>query len=147
MVTTIIPVFNRHALLREAVVSVLAQTHRPIEIIVVDDGSSDHTPEVAEALRQAHPGCIRVIQQANAGPGRTRQSGLERARGEFIQFLDSDDILLPHKFAFQVAALRASADAGIADGQSYKENHRMDPPRCSGPIRATGIRQNPGIGS
>ncbi len=135
MVTTIIPVFNRPALLQEAALSVMGQTCRPIGMIVVDDRSTDRTAEVAEALRHPHPGCIRVVRQSNAGPGRAQPSGLDLASGEFIQLIDSDDIVLPRKFAPQVEALRSSPDAEIACGQSYEENHRKDPPRCCGPIQ------------
>lgn len=114
LVSTIIPVYNRGAMLREAVASVLAQTHRPIEILIVDDGSTDDTPETAEELAQAHPGIVRLLRQANAGPGMARETGRQAARGEFLQHLDSDDLLLPLKFERQVAALRARPDAGVA---------------------------------
>jgi glycosyltransferase involved in cell wall biosynthesis len=123
LVTTIIPVFNRAAMLREAVSSVLAQTWRPIEIIVVDDGSSDDTLAVAQEVAARHPEIVRVLSQPNSGPGAARQTGLEAARGEFIQFLDSDDLLLPQKFALQVAGLRDDADAGISYGKTYTRDH------------------------
>src|ERR1700741_3904714 len=90
LVSTVIPVYNRAAMLREAVASVLAQTWRPIEIIIVDDGSTDETAAVAEELAAGNPGIIRVLRQANAGPGAARQVGLEASSGEFVQFLDSD---------------------------------------------------------
>ena len=69
LITTIIPVFNRPALLQEAVASVLAQDYRPIEIIIVNDGSTDATGQVAEALATENPGVIRVLLIANGGPG------------------------------------------------------------------------------
>ncbi len=116
LVSTIIPVHNRAALLREAVASVLAQTYRPIEIILVDDGSTDDTGPAADALAAEQPGLIRVIHQANAGPGAAREAGRQMARGEFIQYLDSDDLLLPRKFELQVAALRARPECGLAYG-------------------------------
>jgi glycosyltransferase involved in cell wall biosynthesis len=119
LVSTIIPVFNRPAMLREAVGSVLAQTWRPIEIIVVDDGSTDDTLRVARELRGDHSDIVHVLTQANAGPGVARQAGVEVARGEFVQFLDSDDLLLPHKFEVQVAGLRADPAAGISYGKTY----------------------------
>ena len=105
LVSTIIPVHNRPALLREAVASVLAQTYRPIEIIVVDDGSTDETGREAEALAEAHPE-VHAIHRENGGPGAARETGRLAARGEFIQYLDSDDLLLPTKFELQVAGLR-----------------------------------------
>jgi|694.fasta_scaffold58676_2 hypothetical protein len=141
LVSTIIPVFNRPDLLTQAVDSVLGQKHRPIEIIIIDDGSTDNTPEVCAALCKQHPDLIRVVRQENAGPGRARQRGLEMAKGAFVQFLDSDDLLLPEKFSLQVQALKKHGDASIAYGKSYEENHIDDPPRCTGPMRATGTAQ------
>lgn len=118
LVSTIIPVYNRPTLLRQAVTSVLAQTYRPIEIIIVDDGSTDTTSEVILELEAAAPGVIRSLQQANAGPGVAREAGRQAARGEFIQYLDSDDLLLPHKFEVQVSSLRAHPECGIAYGKT-----------------------------
>ncbi|MGD9583400.1 MAG: glycosyltransferase family 2 protein [Lysobacterales bacterium] len=119
LVSTVIPVYNRAAMLREAVASVLAQTWRPIEIVIVDDGSTDDTPAVAAALAATHPQIVRCLRQDNAGPGVARQLGLEASQGELVQFLDSDDLLLPEKFALQVKGLRADPEAGIAYGRAY----------------------------
>lgn len=116
LVSTIIPVFNRPAQLREAVGSVLAQDWRPIEIIVVDDGSTDDTTQVAQSLADANPETVRVLRQANAGPGAARERGRLAARGEFIQYLDSDDVLLPGKFRSQVQALRTRPECDVAYG-------------------------------
>ena len=138
LISTIIPVYSRPSLLREAVDSVLAQTYRPIEIIIVDDGSTDSTPEVAEELRSLYPDIIRVLHQVNGGPGRARQAGLDTAQGEYVQFLDSDDLLLPRKFELQVEALHCSPSAEIAYGISYEENNVDGPSHCEGPLRATG---------
>ncbi|MBI1284707.1 MAG: glycosyltransferase [Thiobacillus sp.] len=118
LVSTIIPVYNRGAMLREAVQSVLDQTYRPIEIIIVDDGSTDDTPQVAEALAMQYPDVVRVLRQENAGPGMARQAGLEVSRGEFIQYLDSDDLLMPNKFSLQVEGLSNDQEAGISYGLS-----------------------------
>ncbi len=114
LVTTIIPVYNRAAMLREAVASVLAQTYSPIEILIVDDGSTDDTAHVADLLAREHSGVIRVIHQKNAGVGPAREAGRLAARGEFIQHLDSDDLLMPRKFELQVAALREHPECGAA---------------------------------
>ncbi len=138
LVSTIIPVHNRARLLQEAVASTLSQEHRPIEIVIIDDGSSDDTPAVADALAVAHPGIIRVIHQANGGPGAARQRGLDHCRGEFVQFLDSDDLLLPGKFSAQVEALRQRPDGQIAYGPSLEEDHSRSPVERRGPMRATG---------
>jgi glycosyltransferase involved in cell wall biosynthesis len=119
LVSTIIPVHNRVRLLREAVASVLSQTYRPIEIIIVNDGSTDDTPGAADALAAEHPKEIVALHQANTGPGLARESGRQIARGEFIQYLDSDDILLPQKFEWQVAGLNQRPDCGVAYGKTH----------------------------
>jgi glycosyltransferase involved in cell wall biosynthesis len=120
LVTTIIPVYNRPAQLREAVASVLTQNYRPIEVIIVDDGSTDVATQVAaRELAAANPGVVFPVVQTNAGPGAAREHGRKLAQGEFIQYLDSDDLLLPGKFAAQVAALRARPDADVAYGITY----------------------------
>jgi hypothetical protein len=133
LVSTIIPVYNRPAQLREAVESVLAQDYRPIEIIIVDDGSTDDTLGVAQALAEQHPDIIRVTTQSKAGPGMARECGRQLVKGEFIQYLDSDDILLPGKLTAQVQALRLHPEADVsygitwlrkADGTLVKEPHK-----------------------
>lgn len=138
LVSVIIPVHDRPVVLVDAVHSALEQTYRPIEIVIVDDGSSDGTGAVADRLAAAHPGIIHVIHQANGGPGVARQRGLDASRGEFIQFLDSDDLLLPEKFASQVAALQTQPECQICYGRSYEEDHSCRPPLRRGPIRSTG---------
>ena len=116
LVSTIIPVWNRPVLLRDAVASVLAQTHRPIEIIIVDDGSTDETGGVVDVLRDAYPDVVQALHIANGGPGVAREAGRRIVRGEYVQHLDSDDLLLPRKFELQVAALRSAPDCGVAYG-------------------------------
>jgi glycosyltransferase involved in cell wall biosynthesis len=118
LVSTIIPVHNRVGMLSEAVGSVLAQTYRPIEIIIVDDGSTDDTPVVADVLAATNAEQVRVIHQSNTGPGLAREAGRQAARGEFIQYLDSDDLLLPQKFQKQVAGLRAHPECGVSYGKT-----------------------------
>lgn len=116
LVSTIIPVYNRVEMLRSAVASVLAQTWRPIEIVISDDGSLDETSAVGQQMAKNQPEVIRYVRNTNRGPGPAREAGRLIAQGEYIQYLDSDDRLLPKKFELQVAALRAHKDCGIAYG-------------------------------
>lgn len=116
LVSTVIPVYNRPEMLRQAVDSVLAQTYRPIEIIIADDGSTDETPEMGQRLAAQSGGVIVYTAHENAGPGLTRELGRRVASGEFLQYLDSDDRLLPNKFADQVAVLRNHPECDIAYG-------------------------------
>jgi glycosyltransferase involved in cell wall biosynthesis len=121
LVSTIIPVYNRPKMLVEAVESVLAQTYRPIEIIISDDGSTDETARVIKDLEKRHPDVIRSVFNEHKGPGPTREAGRLLARGEFIQYLDSDDLLLPNKFDVQVKSLRAHPECGISYGFARSE--------------------------
>ncbi|MFO1353042.1 MAG: glycosyltransferase family A protein, partial [Gammaproteobacteria bacterium] len=122
--SVIVPVHNRPVLLREAVASAMAQTYRPIEIIIIDDGSTDTTPAAIADLAERHAPVLRAVRQDNAGPGRAREAGRLLAQGEFIQYLDSDDLLLPTKFELQVAGLRALPGCGAAYGKTrlWKED-------------------------
>ena len=124
LVSTIIPVFNRPQRLREAVASVLAQDWRSLEIIIVDDGSTDGgaTWSVAEALIAENPGLVVGLRQANAGPGAARQRGVSAAQSEFLQFLDSDDVYYPQKTSRLMQALEQAPSAGIAYCNSVRRS-------------------------
>ncbi len=115
LVSTIIPVFNRPAMVVDAVQSVLDQDYRPIEIIIVDDGSTDETVETLNELSDSYDE-VTVVRQTNQGPGPARENGRLRAKGEYVQYLDSDDLLLPCKFSLQVSALEASPHCDISYG-------------------------------
>lgn len=114
LVSTIIPVFNRGPMLCDAVESVLSQTYRPIEIIIIDDGSTDETSRIANELQRRGPEIIRIRRICNSGPGVAREVGRQLATGEFIQYLDSDDLLLPGKFTLQVEGLSSDRDCAIS---------------------------------
>src|SRR5262245_54183980 len=104
-VSVVIPCYNQARYLSDAVSSVRQQTHRPIECIVVDDGSTDGTSDVAVEL-----GAL-VVRQTNNGVSAARNAGLRIARGDFIVFLDADDVLLPDALARGVGALAAQPAA------------------------------------
>lgn len=98
LVSCIIPVFNGEKYLQEAIESVLRQTYAPIEIIVVDDGSADGTGAVADRYSDR----IRYLRQNNMGPAAARNSGIRSAGGQYIAFLDADDLWHPEKIRLQV---------------------------------------------
>lgn len=110
LVSTVVPTYNRRALIERALDSALAQTHLPQEIIVVDDGSTDGT---AELLRERYGDRLRYVAQPNAGVSCARNTGMRLARGEFIALLDSDDEWGPTKLTKQVAFMRAHPDYGM----------------------------------
>ena len=109
LVTVVIPSYNRARLICIAIDSVLAQTYRPIEIVVVDDGSKDDTRAVVESYGAP----VRYVHQANAGAAAARNTGIRHARGEFIALLDSDDLWHPWKLEAQVRLLRARPHVGM----------------------------------
>jgi GT2 family glycosyltransferase len=102
LVSVLIPTYNRAYILRQAIASVFAQTYRPIEVVVVDDGSTDNTRQIISEMKQE----VRYIYQENGGLASARNTGLAAARGEFIAFQDSDDLWMPWKLEVQVALLR-----------------------------------------
>ena len=109
LVSVIVPTHNRAHLLIGALDSVWAQTYRPIELIVVDDGSTDNTRAAVEAWQSAHCSddrfTLEYVAQENRGPAVARNRGLTLSRGEYVQFLDSDDRLHPEKLAAQAYVL------------------------------------------
>jgi glycosyltransferase involved in cell wall biosynthesis len=109
LVSTIIPAYNAAAYIREAIDSALAQTHREQEIIVVDDGSTDGTWEVLESYGDA----IRAIKQPNGGVGQARNHAARIAHGDWLAFLDADDLWLPTKLERQLEEARCTGAALI----------------------------------
>lgn len=109
LVSCIIPVYNGERFIGEAIASIRAQTHQHIEIIVIDDGSTDGSESAARA---ADPDVV-YRKQANAGPAKARNLGLTLAHGEFIALLDADDRFLPTKIERQLAHFAANPSADI----------------------------------
>jgi len=106
-VSVIIPAFNAAAQISTAVGSALAQTKADIEVLVVDDGSTDATPQVVEAI---HDTRLRLIRQANRGQSAAINAGAAQARGEFIKLLDADDWMNPQHLEAQLRALAGQDD-------------------------------------
>lgn len=114
LVSVIIPVYNGERYLGAALESVLTQTYRPVEIIVVDDGSTDDTAQVVQAFARRCTVPLHYFRQENQGHAAARNQGIAKAAGDLSAFLDCDDIWLPHKLECQLALLQQSAEAGYA---------------------------------
>ena len=108
-VSVVIPAYNAEACLAATLESVLAQTRPADEIIVIDDGSRDHTAEVARSFGDR----IRYIPQTNGGIAAARNAGVREAKSEWIAFLDHDDLMLPDKLEKQVAVLERKPDLQV----------------------------------
>ena len=111
LVSVIIPVYNGERYLAEAVESVLAQTYAPIETIVVDDGSTDGTAGVAK-----HFAPVQYVWQANGGVSAARNRGVELAQGDFLSFLDADDLWVADKLARQMEAFNTDPQLDMVFG-------------------------------
>lgn len=110
-VSVVIPTFNRVALISETIQNMLGQSCRPAEIVVVDDGSTDGTADAVARFGAD----VRLLRQRNRGPAAARNAGLAVAKGDYVQFMDSDDLALSNKLEVQVRALEESG-ADIAYG-------------------------------
>jgi glycosyltransferase involved in cell wall biosynthesis len=111
MISVVISVYNGEEFLADAISSVLAQTGVELELIVVDDGSTDGTPAVARSFTDPR---VTVLRQDNRGVAGARNAGIARAHGEFIAFLDADDVWLPDKLRRQMELFAGDPELGLA---------------------------------
>ncbi len=124
MVSVIIPTYNRAHYLAEAIDSVLEQTYRNIEVIVVDDGSTDETREKLKAYKDK----IKYIYVDNGGPAHARNVGMRMAKGKYIAFLDSDDSYYPYKIEIQAKLLDTHHDVAMVCSElsAINDNEVLD---------------------
>lgn len=135
LVSCIVPVFNGAAYLQEALTSIRAQTYRSLEILVVDDGSTDETAAIARGFDDA----VRYLHQANTGPAAARNLGIASARGDFIAFLDADDLWHGEKLARQMARFEGepALDVCLTHVQNFwTDELREEADRLRGHFRA-----------
>jgi len=125
MVSVIIPAYNRAHVLDRALDSILAQDYSPVEIILVDDGSTDHTPDLLDQYK----GLITVLKQSNKGVSAARNLGIHKSRGRFIALLDSDDAWTPEKLSLQTAFFEAHPHALICQTEEtwIRNGRRVNP--------------------
>jgi len=110
-VSVIMPLYNAARYVGDALDSALAQTHRPYEIIVVDDGSTDGGADVVQPYVDEHGNAVRLIRKENEGVSKARNVGFEQTTGEFVAFLDADDLWLPTKLEKQIALFAKHPEA------------------------------------
>jgi glycosyltransferase involved in cell wall biosynthesis len=134
-VSAVMPTYNAASYLREAIGSVIAQTFTDWELIVVDDGSEDETPEILASIRDPRLRVRRLA--AHSGRAAARNAGLELATGSYVAMCDSDDISLPHRFATQTAFLKAHPEVDVVSG------HMMVFDEHSAPRRGTTFPEAP----
>jgi glycosyltransferase involved in cell wall biosynthesis len=121
-VDVVIPCRNREVLISDAIESALAQTYPVRKIICVDDGSTDGTLEVMEGYKRRHPDVVQIVSGSFGGACAARNAGLAEVVAEWIQFLDSDDVLVPTKIERQVALVQQAANAlDVVAGTAEKD--------------------------
>jgi glycosyltransferase involved in cell wall biosynthesis len=124
-ISIVIPTYNRASFLKEAIDSVLSQTYRNFELIVVDDGSTDDTPKLLSSYGEK----IKVIKKANKGPSAARNRGIKAAKGGWIAFLDSDDVWKPGKLEKQVRFIKDNPEVKICQTEEVwiRNGKRVNP--------------------
>jgi glycosyltransferase involved in cell wall biosynthesis len=120
--SVVIPTYNRRELVEEALLSVKRQSLADFETIIVDDGSSDSTREWLGGLGSE----VRVFTQANRGPGAARNLGVHHSRGEYVAFLDSDDLWFPWSLETYAQAIRSSGQAAFLAGKPLRFSRAED---------------------
>lgn len=121
--SVVVPAYNSAGFIRATLGSVLNQTLENFEIIVVDDGSSDGTADIVRSLGRQ----IRVIKQSNQGIAVARNVGVENSHGEWVAFIDHDDLWHPQKLAVQAEIIEGKSDCGVVFGE-FKRWHSGTPP-------------------
>lgn len=143
-ISVIMPVYNGEKYLEEAIGSILDQTYKPFEIILVDDGSDDKTAEIAAAYKKS----LVYLYQDNAGIAPSRNLGIEKAKGDYISFLDADDLWIKEKLQIQKEKLEADPTMDIIFGlvknfyspdtdDEFKKSIKCPPEPSDGPIPGT----------
>ncbi len=135
-VSVVIPLYNKASSVGASVVSVLRQSFADLELIVVDDGSTDDSPSAVRAVGDPR---LRILAQPNAGPGAARNRGLAEAGGEYVAFLDADDEWQPELLQLAVAALEAHPECG-----AWVSGHALGPERRSQAARNRRMGLTPG---
>ena len=144
----IVPAYNAAGTVEQAIRSVRAQTSQSFEVIAVDDGSTDGTPGVLHELA-VEDDRIHVVRQDNAGPSAARNAAIERAKGAYVTFLDSDDLLMPRYLETMEGVLAADPGAGLAHAQAWILDEaagagRVRRMRWPPPGHVTGSKEDPG---
>ena len=110
MISVIIPLYNKESAVERSVKSVLSQTYQNLELIVVDDGSTDNSLDVVKRIQDDR---IIIIEQENGGPSKARNTGVRHAKGEWIVFLDADDELLPRALDYFSKLVKENPNIGF----------------------------------
>lgn len=141
-ISVIIPAYNAEGTISEAIESCLAQTFPPLEVIIVDDGSTDRTCGLAEEYSRRD---IHLLKQANGGVSRARNAGASRANGDWFLFLDADDMLVPGALADLAKTVCSHPEAAVTYGMVIERRKPPAHPRLNGFAFAAGVPPLPAV--
>ena len=116
-VTIIIPLYNKERFINRAIDSVFAQTYQDFEIVVVDDGSTDSSPEIVKSYKDSR---LRLFQQSNAGPGASRNRGVQESSSTYVAFLDADDEYSPDFLKSSINNLYKNPECVLSVANHYR---------------------------
>ncbi|BCC61857.1 TPA: glycosyltransferase [Bacillus cereus] len=119
LVSVIVPLYNTERYIEQTIQSILNQTYTNVEIIIIDDDSTDNSASIVKEITNIHPNKIHYIHQQNQGVSVARNTGIENAAGEYIAFLDSDDLWHPTKLEKQIQSMHANKMNACYCGHSY----------------------------
>ena len=122
LVSAVVVAYNKAGVLADSIRSVLRQTYRPLEVLVVDDGSTDTTPQVVRSFGDR----VRYLRKENGGEGSARNLGIREARAPWVAFLDGDDLWLPHKLEVQMGVCERARDLLAVQCSAYCVNDRLE---------------------
>jgi glycosyltransferase involved in cell wall biosynthesis len=138
-VSVIVPAYNAEATLLTTVNDILSQTYRDFELVIVDDGSKDRTPEICDSLTDSR---VRVLHQKNGGLSNARNEGTKFAEGNFVLYVDSDDRVEPYCLEFLVKALESTgADMACGGVDRVREDYQLKPHKAEPTIEALGTEE------
>lgn len=127
MISVVIPLYNKEASIAQSLRSVLSQSYRDFEVVIVDDGSTDDSVSIVESMSDPR---IRLVKQENGGPSKARNTGVKNARGEWILFLDADDELQPGAMEYFAQKIKAQADMDMFLGEVVVNNGKSEHLSC-----------------
>lgn len=131
IISVVMPVYNRKDYLPEAIESVLNQTYSDFELIIIDDGSTDRSPDIIEQYAKNDPRIIVVVNPKNCGNYYSRNKGMALAKGQFIAVMDSDDVSLPERFEKQLAYFNTHPEVDILGTQGLDVDESLNPIQTS----------------
>ena len=124
LISVIIPAYNIDSYVKDCVNSVLSQEYQNYEIILVNDGSTDNTPKICDQLEKAHPNIIKVLHHKNAGLSAARNNGIKRARGEYLAFIDGDDLVAKRFLSTLYEALeKTNSDIAVCGFHEFDKDN------------------------